>query len=69
MPLIKTNVPGFYKDSETNAIINNTDEYNVFKSKKEKAKDFDTLKSKVNSMESDISEIKNLLLQLVNGKN
>lgn len=67
MPLIKTNVPGFYKDSETNAIINTSDDYLTFKSQKEKVKDYDNLKNKVNKLEGDISDIKNLLLQLVNG--
>ena len=69
MPLIKTNVPGYYKDSDTNAIINTSDEYQKFKQQRDKSKDYDALKNKVNKMENDISDIKNLLLQLVNGKN
>jgi hypothetical protein len=69
MSLIKTNVPGFYKDPETNAIINTNDDYMAYKSQRDKSKDYDNLKNKVNKMEGDISDIKNLLLQLVNGKN
>lgn len=69
MPLIKTNVPGFYKDSETNAIINTNNDYEQIKKQKLKLKEFDDLKNKVNTIESDMKDIKNLLLQLVNGKN
>jgi hypothetical protein len=69
MPLIKTNVPGYYKDTDTNAIINTSDEYQKYKQQRDKSKDYDALKNKVNKMENDISDIKNLLLQLVNGKN
>jgi hypothetical protein len=69
MPLVKTNVPGYYKDTETNVIINTSDEYQKYKQQRDKSKDYDALKNKVNKMENDISDIKNLLLQLVNGKN
>jgi hypothetical protein len=69
MPLIKTNVPGYFKDTETNVIINTSDEYHSYKIKKDKSKEFESLKNKVNKMDNDISDIKNLLLQLVNGKN
>lgn len=69
MSLIKTNIPGYYKDTETNAIINTSDEYNSYRLKRDKSKEFENLKDKVNKMDNDISDIKNLLLQLVNGKN
>ena len=69
MALIKTNVPGYFKDTETNVIINTSDEYSYYKLKKDKSKEFESLKNKVNKMDNDISDIKNLLLQLVNGKN
>lgn len=68
MALLKTNVPGFYKDSETNAIINtNTDDYENFKNQRVKMKDYDNLKTKVNNIEHELSDIKSLLLQIVNG--
>lgn len=69
MPLIKTNVSGFYKDTETNAIINTNNDYEQIKKQKLKVKEFDDLKNKVKTIESDMKDIKNLLLQLVNGKN
>lgn len=69
MPLVKTNVPGYYKDTETNVIINTSDEYQKYLHQRDKSKDYDALKNKVHKMENDISDIKSLLIQLVNGKN
>jgi hypothetical protein len=69
MPLIKTNISGYYKDSNTNAIINTNDDYEHVKKQKMKSKEFDDMKNKVNNIESDMRDIKNLLLQMVNGKN
>lgn len=68
MALVKTNVPGFYKDPDTNAVINNsTDDYEAFKSQRNKIRDYDNLKNKVNHIENELSDIKSLLLQIVNG--
>jgi hypothetical protein len=69
MALVKTNIPNFYKDSDTNAIINTSDEYQIYKSKRDKFKQEQELKNKVDKMENDINDIKNMLLQIVNGKN
>jgi hypothetical protein len=69
MALMKTNIPNLYKDSETNAVINTSDEYQIYKSKRDKFKQEQDLKNKVLKMENDIADIKNMLLQIVNGKN
>lgn len=68
MSLIKTNITGFYKDTKTNAIINTSNEYELIKAKRQQNKKVDVLETKVNKIESDLSDIKNLLLQLVDGK-
>lgn len=69
MTLLKTNIPGYYKDTTTNAIINTNDDYEQIKKQRSKIREFDDLKNKVKTIESDMKDIKNLLLQLVNGKN
>lgn len=58
------------RDMNTNAIINqNKSEYdkflNISRKKYEEKIKFDNLKSDVDSMKTDISEIKNLLKQIV----
>ena len=59
-----------FRDENTNAIINqNKSEYdkflNISKKKYEEKLKFDNLKSDVDSMKTDISEIKILLKQIV----
>lgn len=65
---MKTNVPGYIKDEETGAVINtNMSELEAYKQQLAQLKKQKALETKINSMESDISEIKNLLKALVNG--
>ena len=61
MALIKTNVPGFYKDPKTNAIVNGSDDYKSFQEKRRMTRDVDNLKNAVNSLNRDINEIKDML--------
>ncbi len=66
MPYKKTNIPGLYKDTTTGVIINrNKGEYEAIKAKRAQAKKQADLAHKVERMESEISDIKTLLLKLV----
>jgi hypothetical protein len=65
----KTNVPGLYKNPATGVIINkNTEQYDLIKAKRMQAKQQNELLKDVENLKSDISEIKNLLIQLVKSK-
>ena len=65
---VKTNYPNLVKDSQTGAIIN-TNEY-IKPSKTIKTdKEIIMLRNEVGSIKSEIKELKNRLLQIVNGKN
>jgi hypothetical protein len=67
--LIKTNLPGFYKDTNTGAIINkNTSELQTIKAKIRKSKEQTALAERVGKIEGDLSEIKAMLKLLVNSK-
>lgn len=66
--LVKTNVPGIFKDKSSGAFIN-TNEYIKPTKKHEKDKEMRILKNEVGSLKNEIKDIKNLLIQLVNGKN
>ena len=66
--LVKTNVPGIYKDTATNAFIN-MNEYVKPTKKIEKSKEINVLRNEVNSLKNDVKEIKELLIKaLTNGK-
>jgi hypothetical protein len=66
--LVKTNVPGIYKDTETNAFIN-MNEYVKPTKKIEKNKEINILRNEVNSIKNDLKEVKELLIKaLTNGK-
>lgn len=61
----KTEVPGYYKVSE-GIVVNKDDEsLNAYKMRKKKNAQLNTMEEKVNKLESDISEIKELLKGLV----
>lgn len=66
--LIKTNVPGYYKDSDTNAVINTSNEYDTMKAQRKKSQEFESMKQKINKVENDINDIKSMLLQIIDGK-
>jgi len=62
MSLVKTNVPGFSKDMETNVIVNtDMSKYKSIKESRKKAKELDNLKEAVSSLQGDIALILNAL--------
>lgn len=66
MTLIKTEVEGIYRDTETNALLNrDTSSLEVYKKMKKKNNEIYSLREEVDSMKSDINEIKTLLTQIV----
>lgn len=68
--LIKTDQPGYLKDTSSGAIINNDDEeYRKFQAAREASKKNKDLCKRINDVEGDLKEIKNLLLQIVHRNN
>lgn len=67
--LVKTDTPGFLKDTSSGAIINNDDEaYRKFQAAREASKKNNELCKRIDAVEGDLKDIKNLLLQIVNGR-
>jgi hypothetical protein len=68
--LVKTETDGFMKDTSTGAFINTDDSsYAKFVAQRSNAKNSKDLSNRISAVEDDIKEIKNLLLQVVNGRN
>ena len=68
--LVKTETDGFMKDTLTGAFINTDDSsYAKFVAERSKVKNSKDLSNRINAVEDDLKEIKNLLLQVVNGRN
>ena len=68
--LVKTEADGFMKDTSTGAFINIDDtSYAKFIAERSNAKNSKDLSNRINAVEDDLKEIKNLLLQVVNGRN
>lgn len=66
MQLIRTDTPGFVKDSLSGALINIDDvQYNMFKQTRQKALDAMTLTAELESVKNEMSEIKNLLAEVL----
>lgn len=66
---IGTNVTGFVKDPLTQAVINTDDsDYIRVVTERERAKKLAALTSDVDNIKLELSDIKNLLLQIVNGR-
>ncbi len=66
---INTNVSGLVKDPFSQAVINTDDgEYNRVLAERERAKKIASLSCDVDSIKSELSDIKTLLLQIVNGR-
>ena len=63
--LIKTNMPGLYRDLNTGAIINMSSDETIIKSQRTKSKEIETVKRQVNRLTADISEVKDMLKQLM----
>jgi hypothetical protein len=67
--LVKTETDGFMKDTSTGAFINTDNaSYAKFVAERSKAKNSKELTTRISAVENDIKEIKNLLLQVVNGR-
>ena len=63
--LIKTDLDGFYRDTNSNAVINtNVEKVNQYKQQREERIKLHNVISDVESLKSDISEIKQLLINL-----
>jgi hypothetical protein len=68
--LMKTNMPGYYKDINTGVVINkNISEYNHYMIEREKLLQQDQLSKKVEDLSEAVTEIKQILQLLVKNKN
>lgn len=68
--IVNTNHPGYVKDTESGAIINNdVEEYRKFLAAREASKRNNSLQKQVDELQNDLMEIKNILLQLVHRNN
>lgn len=69
MTLQKTNVPGYWKDPETNTVINkNYNELEVYLSQRQKSKQLKDLIIENDQIKSELKEIKLMLGQLLKDK-
>jgi hypothetical protein len=68
--MVKTEADGFMKDTSSGAFINTDDaSYAKFVAERSKVKNSKDLCARIGAVEDDLREIKNLLLQVVNGRN
>lgn len=68
--LVKTDNPGFLKDTYSGAIINNDDEaHRKFLAAREASKKNNALCKRIDAVETDLKDIKDLLLQIVHRNN
>lgn len=68
--LVKTDSEGYMKDTSTGAFINTDDTaYARFLAQRNSIKKNNDLCNRISAVEDDLREIKNLLLQVVNGRN
>ena len=68
--LVKTDTDGYMKDTSTGAFINTDDaSYARFMAQRANIKKNNDLCKRIDAVEDDLREIKNLLLQVVNGRN
>lgn len=73
MDLQKTPIPGLYRSPESNALINtDSNALQAYKLKKQKYKEMESIKlsvdrneDRINKLETDLSEIKDMLRQLL----
>lgn len=64
--LVKTNLPGYYKDGETGAVINtNYTEYEKFLAQKNQYLEYLKTKRDISELKSELEELKKLLLEKV----
>ena len=68
--LVKTDQPGYLKDTSTGAIINNDDDaYRRFQAAREASKKNNELCKRMDEVANDLRDIKSLLQQLVHRNN
>lgn len=68
--LVKTNHHGYLKDTDSGVIINNDDEeYKKFLANREAIKKNNNLCKRIDEVENDLRDIKELLLKLVHRNN
>jgi len=69
MELIKTTQQGLLRDADTKAIINtNISEYEHILEKRRQAKNIQTVQHQIDSLRNEFSELKTMIIQLINGK-
>lgn len=69
MSYIKTDRPGLIRDMGTKAVINtNVAEYHHVIEKRKQAKTMQTVQQQIDSLKNEFTELKQLIVQLVNGK-
>lgn len=67
--LVKTNYPGYYKDTSSGAIINTDDSYyQQILAERQRIKEQKSLCDEMNTLKGELTEIKSLLAQIVNGQ-
>jgi hypothetical protein len=65
MPLEKTNLPGYVKDSDTQLVTNRNDaEYKTYLKQREKILEQQALEDKINTLENQVSEIHEMLKKI-----
>lgn len=63
---IKTEIEGIYRDVSNGALLNkDSGSLEAYKKIKKKNSEIEQMKTKINNLETDISEIKHLLLKVV----
>lgn len=68
MSYIKTDKPGLVRDPVTKAIINtNISEYEMLLEKRKNSKQIQTIQQQIDSLKNEFSDLKGLILQLING--
>lgn len=67
--LAKTDVKGYIKDTRTGVIYPSEDTYDEFRRNRAKSKELDDLKHRVNNIESNINDIKNMLAAIASKLN
>lgn len=64
--IVQTTDANFARDMETHAVINtNTTAYMLYKQQRDKSRTIDSLTAEVDSLKSDISEMKQLIERLI----
>lgn len=68
MTFAKTEKTGIVRDLNTNAVINtNIAEYNNLLEKRKQSKQIQTVQHQIDSLKNEFHDLKQLILQLVNG--